>query len=42
MCMDNRDRANRLRDYFEIAPPNSPVFEIEPARMTDNNNLEFP
>ena len=24
------------------APPNSPVFEIEQARMTDNNNLEFP
>ena len=24
------------------APPNSAVFEIEQARMTDNNNLEFP
>lgn len=37
--MDNRDRANSLRDYFEKlkAPPKSLVFKI----MTDSHNLEF-
>ena len=40
MCMDNRNRANRLRDNFEKSA--SQELSLEQARMTGSHNFEFP